>query len=680
MVLNERPQNSILQIIQIKEMTSKTASRKFRIALSDGDYYTSAILGSQLNPLIESNDLCQNTIIMLKEFTLTPTIDKQLLIAINVEPVMQYHSIIGNPNNVLSVSQQNSGIGSQIIRQQHQQHTEMSNSNSRPIPQEINNNSNSRQATQETNNSNNSNSRPVTQENVNQLANSTIPTEQSRIDSLNKPTSSVNQIPYSQHIDLISSSDQSQQIQPPPSNQDKNRESSQKVISNFFNATQNTARRHAYISIEMLNPYIISWTILARVVMKGTIFNYVGRDGRPGKLFSVTLKDRSDSEIRGTFFNDQVDINYPIIEQDKVYQVSGGLIKEKNPRFNSSPCDYEISFNSSTKFVPMPDDHSIGKLTYRFKKLADLPNIPPKTAVDIIGYVISVGEVQTINLKDNKTTEKRDIVICDDSNVKCDMTLWDKDAKDFPNDGGFIVAFKDAKLSDFKGRTLSSPSNIIIRPTFPEANEIQNWIIDSQSNDSFDFNKMVTVSNGGESTRSYIYLSQINDLELGTHEKPDYGIIFATLQDVMLNRKLYYAACPNPDCKYKGLTITNDQSYFCDRCQRIVESPVYRYMFSIKVQDFTGSTFMSFLGDDQIGSLFTGMTALEWHDETDALEENEVRQIVQQKFFMNLKLRCRIKTDQYGGKSSIKTNIFAAQSLDYAEGARFFANEINKYT
>lgn len=670
MVLGERPQNSILQITLIKEMASKTSHKKYRIQLSDGEYYTAAILSSQLNTKIESGDIKLYTVVILSEFNLTPTLDKQLLIAINVEPILPFPSIIGNPKNIISISQENSQTLNIQSQNQHEQDIRQN--------EEIDsNNLNSNDRHNETDNQFSDNA------NTNELNH-----EQNRSDVSADNYISNNQLHTEiQNFINSSSSSSSQKTFSPPlpshlsdQNKNKNHGALQKHLSNFFNATQNTAKKHAYLGIDNLHPYIASWVILARVVMKGSVFNFNGRDGKPGKLLNITLKDKTGSEIRGTFFNEQVVEFEHIVEADKVYQISGGLIKEKNSRFNSTLHDYEISFNSSTKFLPMPDDQTIGKLTYRFRKLADLPNVSPKSSVDIIAYIITVNELQSVTLKDNKTTEKRDIIICDDSNVKCDMTLWDKEARDFPTEGGFIVAFKDAKLSDFKGRTLSSPSNLILNPTFPEAYQIQSWINNNQINNDFDFNKMATISNGGDISRSYLYLSQINDLELGTHEKPDYGTAIVTLSDVMLNRRIYYAACPNPECKFKGLTITDAQSYFCERCQRIIESPAYRYLFSIKVQDFTGSTFMSLLGDDQIGAIFTGKTAAEWHDETESMDENDIRQFFQDKFFMTLKLRCRIKNDQFNGKSFVKTNVFSAQKLDYADGAKFFANEINKFS
>ncbi|OHT09579.1 hypothetical protein TRFO_21458 [Tritrichomonas foetus] len=804
MVKKDKPFNPVLQIIDLREMRG----HKYKVAISDGVYFSSGLLSHALNDKVESKEITIYAIVRLKEFVITPTKDKDLLVIINTEPVCQLQYVIGSPQNIVTISSQTSQASQLHSQQQRSQNQAIVNSinnynpnntgmtgfsqvkkeapqnferqsgvqtattsqlqhltpsqSIRAVKQEpqqqirpppinhqnppINQNYQNRQnpppppqqQQQQQTTADYQNNTSINQQNQynrpqNNQQNISRPLQRSQHaflseydsrgqSSLDYPTPTTNQNQFQrqpiqnqnqdhrnneyivandfenyndyQHepnhaipapapipSSLPSSSPPHRtayiQNQTPNVNQNQNlNQNNQQNLQTFFNATQNTARRQHVIDIENLNPYIGTWTIIARVVMKGTIFTFSGKDGRPGKLLNITLKDRGGGEIRGTFFNEQVDVFEPSIEQDKVYQVSGGIIKYKNPRFNTTPHDYEISFNSLTKFIPLPDDPTIGKLSYRFVKLANLPNYPPRSTVDIIAFVVSVGEISTLNVRDHET-EKREIVICDDSGVKCDLTLWEKEARAFPNTPGFVCAFKDCKLSDFKGRTLSSPTIVEVRPTtFPEIYTIQSWI-----DSGVDFDKLETVSNGGgDFHRQFIFLSQINELGLGTQpEKPDYGTAYLVLSDIYVNRKLYYVACPNPDCKFKGLTLNND-SYFCNRCQKLYDTPAYRYNFSVKLNDFSGSVTMSILGDDQIGALFTGgKTAQEWHDETDDMEEAQIRQLVSPQFFMPLKVRCRMKTDTYGGMSTVKMNIFAASKVDFAEGAIFFANEINKF-
>ena len=656
---------AILQVIQIKEMSSRNSSRMFKLAISDGEYYAPAILSSKLNEKIDSGDIQKNSIVLINEYYLIPSVNKDKLIIKGIEPFCLFSSLIGKPHLIFSNTEQsvqrNDDNNSFPSSQDAQNSQDTKIIFSPPLP-----NIQNKDETQITLMNNALTGR------IQQLPQNEF--------SFDQPQQ-INYTPdQNQGSDQYSSLSQNSIIDQ-ESTVDTNPELIHDLPSYYPNTYQNTSQRHACIGIDLLNPYICNWSILARVTLKGSMLNYT-RDGKSSKLFNITMKDKTDSEIRGTFYNDQADIFYPIIEQDQVYQISGGLIREKNSRFNSTLHDYEICFNSTTTFVPMIDDHTIGKLTYRFKKLSTLPNISPKTTVDILGYVITVGPIQVLTSKyGDKTYEKRDIVICDDTNVKCDMTLWEDVARDFPSHGGFIVAFKDAKLSDFKGRTLSSSSTLIINPTWiDEAEKLQRWIFECISENGFDFDKMESISSGSEVTRSSFFLSQINDLDFSNNEKSEYGSSIVSISDIIVSKKIYYNACPNPECKFKGLSTSNDGSFFCSKCQKIIEKPAYRYMFSVKVKDFSGSTYMSLIGDDQIGAIITGMTAEELKERTDELDETEIRKLIQEKFFTELNVKYRIKSEEYNGNNQVKINIFSAQPLNYKEGALFFANEISKFS
>lgn len=680
MVNKEIVQSLILQVIQIKEMISKKSVRMFKVALSDGTYYTPALLSSKLTEKIDSGDIQKNSIVVINDYYLLPSLNKDRLIIRNIDLFCLFSTIIGEPSPIssyqspvhfsqntvkddsLQLSQENNqmlSLSQKVVIQPYESHikSNLSLSQSTPPPP-----------------------KKIGIDSQKQILNHTYQDSDQNIKYENSPNQNIKQYStqnLSQTVNQRKTSSQNLCLIP---NQDNDHELIQQSLDQYINSSQNAIKKSLFIGIDYLNPYVFNWAILVRVTMKSPIYNFETREGNPGKLFNITMKDKTGSEIRGTFYNEQVDTFYPIIDQDGVYEISEGLIREKNPKFNYTSHEYEIAFNSSTKVQPMPDDHTIGKLTYQFQKLSTLPNISPKTPVDILCYVISVSPIQNVTFKNNKTVEKRELVICDDSNVKCDMTLWDEMAVDFPNEGGFIAAFKFVKLSEFKGRTLSSPLNIALNPSFYQAEVLKEWIDENLSKSDFDFSKMATISNGKEMSRSFIFLSQINDIEFDANEKPDYGTAFVSLNDIFLNKKLCYAACPNPDCKFKGLIRTENGSYFCQKCQKITLEPAFRYIFSAKIQDFTGLSSVNIISDDHIGALFTGMTADDWCRQTNGLNETETRMLIRDNFFKPLKVRCRIKSDNFNDKKSIITSIISADELNFAEGALFFANEIEKYS
>lgn len=105
-----------------------------------------------------------------------------------------------------------------------------------------------------------------------------------------------------------------------------------------------------FVPISDLNPYLNKWTIKARVTSKSQIRSWSKPTGN-GQLFSIDLLDENDSEIRGTFFNQDVDKFYTLLEKDEVYTFSNGSVKPANKRFNSLNNNYEISFNSRSIII-----------------------------------------------------------------------------------------------------------------------------------------------------------------------------------------------------------------------------------------------------------------------------------------------------------------------------------------
>ena len=441
---------------------------------------------------------------------------------------------------------------------------------------------------------------------------------------------------------------------------------------------QQTGRRVIVLPIEVLNPYMRRFTIRARVVLKMPVIFFSSRNHAEGRLFNVILKDVGGSEIRGTFFNDQVDVFEPMIQAGACYEISGGIIRYANERFNSTGHCCELTFNASTKFVPITDDGSIGSLTYRFKKLADLKLSAPDTLADVIVWAYFTEPVTEIELK--KTggkAKKRRIEVCDDS-AKCELTLWDKDAENFPNDANCVISIKDARISSFHGRSLSATQSSIVtvNPDFPEAVTLRAW-----ADSGIDMDKIENISVSRDFNAMNIFLSQINDLQLGTKEEPDYVTIIGVCSNVITSRRMYYPACPTPECHYKGFSNQTpvDGAYICDRCHQTIYQPKMRYNFQVRIKDYTGEAVMTVLGDDSLGAIFTGMTAEEWAQEFGEFgDEQKMREILMGSFFTPMKLKCRLKMDNYQD-GRVKINILQAQKITFAEAALFYESEIMKF-
>ena len=71
------------------------------------------------------------------------------------------------------------------------------------------------------------------------------------------------------------------------------------------------------IPISSITPFISNWLIRVRVTKKTDIKQWHNEKGE-GKLFNCNFIDSFGSEIRCTFFKEEVDRYYAFIEENKV--------------------------------------------------------------------------------------------------------------------------------------------------------------------------------------------------------------------------------------------------------------------------------------------------------------------------------------------------------------------------
>lgn len=118
-------------------------------------------------------------------------------------------------------------------------------------------------------------------------------------------------------------------------------------------------------------------------------------------------------EIRINGFNKECDKFYNMIEVNKVYYISKGIVKPANKRFSNLSNDFEITLTQDSVIELCEEiSESLPKMRYKFVLIKDLANCSPQTIVDIIGVIKSVDEVvATISRKTNKELKKRGIFL-----------------------------------------------------------------------------------------------------------------------------------------------------------------------------------------------------------------------------------------------------------------------------
>ena len=350
--------------------------------------------------------------------------------------------------------------------------------------------------------------------------------------------------------------------------------------------------------INTLTPYQGSrWTIQVRITNKSerTWSNAKG----DGKLFSVDMIDES-GEMRGTGFNDDHDRLFPIFEIGKAYTISGGRLKQSNPRFNHLKGDYEVTFGRETKVELVEDESSVPKQKFDYTpfntceaKVAGMGQDAPRVFADILGVIITVAEVSSITTKkDQRELLKREIELQDNTGVALRCTLWGKQAEGFEGQVGQIMSIKAAQLSDFSGCSMSvgMAATFEINIDSDEAHELRAWY--ENEGKSSTVTRLSRGSGGGRGSEQRVLLSQIKDDGLGqTEGQKDYFSTRATITFVRKSENMMYKACPNDGCN-KKLIEEGDNEFRCEKCNKSYDKFNWRIIPGLSVSDATGQSWV----------------------------------------------------------------------------------------
>lgn len=89
------------------------------------------------------------------------------------------------------------------------------------------------------------------------------------------------------------------------------------------------------------------------------------------------------------------------------------MVKLANKKFATVKNDFAITFDKRTQINEAKDDGSISKIAFEFTKIADIEDgINIKTA-DVLAVVISVGEQESIKMKDGGSKERKQYMLAD---------------------------------------------------------------------------------------------------------------------------------------------------------------------------------------------------------------------------------------------------------------------------
>jgi len=321
-------QHFVMQVINVKRINAE----RYRVIISDGEYFVHAMMASQLNHLIQENKIVENTLIKVKESITNMVQDKTVVILLGLDVLHQEESRIGSP-----VEYKASNDGASNSKDSQPQAQSMYNQN-----QNRNNNSNNKY--------NNSNTKPE------RAPSSSNPYSSPKSNTYNRPMS------HNQPI----------------------------VQSSMSNSN--------FTPISALNMYQNRWTIQARVTAKNDVKEWNNARGQ-GKLFSCTLLDSSETDIKATFFKEAVDAFYNLLDEGEVYTFSGGRLKVANAQWNTCKSNFEVTFDDKAIIQKVKDEGNIKEQSFDFVKISELEKMDPGSNVDLLAVVKTVGMPGTIMSK-----------------------------------------------------------------------------------------------------------------------------------------------------------------------------------------------------------------------------------------------------------------------------------------
>lgn len=624
----------VISIKQIKTSGTSSAAERYRLIISDGEFYQQAMLTTRLNGLIRDKTLCKGCLIELIEYVCNTVQGRRIVIIMDAAVKHPSVSRVGAPRNVdkrgnrpsSSATTSSSSIGSGSTKENYGGSS-----------------------------SNNS----ARYGNAPQVKQQAPAAQQQRYDS-----SSSTSTRYGQNNAGFGGR--------------------YSRSNTGGGAVQQNSAQDDCIPINQLNPYRSAWTIKARVTSKSQKKTWNNARGE-GVLFSVDLLDADGSEIRGTFFKEAVDKFYDFLKTDHVYTFSGGRIKMANRQYSSLNCDYEITFSPYSAIQECPEDKGIKKMMFNFvKSIESLQHVEAGSMIDVIGVVRSEYGCQSLTTKTGRECKKRDLELVDLSKHSIRVTLWgeraEKELADYARCP--VIALKGVKLGDYGGRSIGTYSSSIVlaNPEVEEAFRLRSWFDQNGRNENFTSISSGGGGGGGGGNNQVQPISSIKTNNLGHGEKADWVTVNATLLYTKSDRA-WYEACPEMrdgrQCNKKVISIGGDMDgpFTCEKCNKQIDKCQRRYILNCQFCDHTGVQWCTIFNDEG-EKLLKGKTA----DEMNLMMESD-HQAYKHSFneinFNQYRLTLRVKSEIVNDENRLKATVHSIAPVDYAADAKRLLLEID---
>ena len=442
---------------------------------------------------------------------------------------------------------------------------------------------------------------------------------------------------------------------------------------NYNNGNYNGLNNISYTPLKQLTSLTKDYKLLIKIVNKGDIKEY--RSGK-GKLFSCIMMDEFGNKMQIVAFDKMVDKYSEEIQENNIYEITGGYLRNADKRYDLSGADYKLILNETSSITKKKIEEISFKEKFvdKEKQFLNIKEVKEANLNSIVNVICVVGDKGETTYKETKSGSQliRKTTILDQNNEKMELTLWRNYTQLNINNGDVLIC-KKVKVNDFGGKniTTTNESKIYINPNpnnfldiskelqalklFSEKNELSKGIKETNNNNNNQIkednninNQKIVINNINISKKEYndkiVYIDYIlAEMNKYAQTDIDHRFPFYKIRAIVTHLghtdKNFYPGCPNRECNRKVSFSNGD--WICQYCRQSFKTPRYYYSLNLRVKDCSSEYWIDIFGKP--AEFIMNVTADDYRNIFINRDEQKLNQISEnieyKEFYFLLKVR-----------------------------------------